>query len=205
VNFDFIAKGYEKMEKLVFGSHLQKTRLSLLPEVVQRLKPASSIVLIGDGDGRFFEELVKLQPDASYTYLEKSKRMLSLAQARIDSEVEWLHGGIELIEGREFDLIVTHFVLDCYSGEEVKNLITSVTKQVKPEGLWLISDFDGDAGWWARGLIFVMYQFFKRVARVYPQRLKSFDIYLELNHWQKVMERRMLKGLSYSQLWQQKN
>lgn len=50
-SFDGLAPWYFLLEKLSFGNQLQKCRLSQLEE----LKDATSVLILGDGNGRFLE------------------------------------------------------------------------------------------------------------------------------------------------------
>jgi hypothetical protein len=65
---------------------------------------------------------------------------------------------------REFDLVATHFVLDCFRVEQLEKLAGCLAEAVTQEARWMISDFweppAGLAKWRARLILEAMYLFF---------------------------------------------
>jgi hypothetical protein len=68
------------------------------------------------------------------------------------------------LEG-EYDLIATHFFLDCFAMEELRTLVCRVSERCVPGGQWLVSEFsipaEGVRRVAAAALIRVMYLFFR--------------------------------------------
>ena len=54
MSFDRIARHYERIESMVFGEDLQRIRCSHMKTFLD----AESILLLGDGDGRFLKALL---------------------------------------------------------------------------------------------------------------------------------------------------
>ena len=72
-SFDGLAPWYFLLEKLSFGNQLQKCRLSQLEE----LKDASSVLILGDGNGRFLESFLKFNVKAKIDSLDISQKMIT--------------------------------------------------------------------------------------------------------------------------------
>ena len=63
-----------------------------------------------------------------------------------------------------YDLIVTHFFLDCFDAPGLERLIDRIQEAAEPGALWLISEFREPR--WARPLLTVMYLFFRVSRRI---------------------------------------
>jgi SAM-dependent methyltransferase len=144
MNCDRIARCYRPLEYLVFGRALERRRFEYLGQVGE----VRRALILGDGDGRFTAELVRRYPLARVDSVELSSGMLALAQARLrrlklDSErVRFFQGDVRTIdlEG-EYDLIATHFFLDCFAVEELRSLVSRVSERCVSGGHWLVSEF----------------------------------------------------------------
>src|SRR5690606_1542035 len=79
--FDWMARPYALLEHLVLGRRLQRTRLALLPELLQ----ARSILVLGEGDGRFLSALMAQSPQAQVTVVGRSAGMVGRARRRLDA------------------------------------------------------------------------------------------------------------------------
>ena len=72
MNFDRVAKIYTILEKVVFGNQLQWARTCQLDMIKDRQR----ILLIGEGRGRLFTELIKVNTGAAITLVDSSEMML---------------------------------------------------------------------------------------------------------------------------------
>jgi len=101
-----------------------------------------------------------------------SARILNRAKAGLDAAGLGVEG-IPFVQAdilkwtppsREFDLVATHFVLDCFRSEQLERLVGRLAEVVMPEARWMISDFweppAGLAKWRARLILEAMYLFF---------------------------------------------
>ena len=68
----------------MFGGALQKARTALM----DRYLAADSILLLGDGDGRFLEALLEAGCGAEIVSLDASEKMIEVAQ-RAMAGVSW--------------------------------------------------------------------------------------------------------------------
>jgi hypothetical protein len=83
----------------------------------------------------------------------------------------------------EFDLIVSHFFLDCFRPEQLERIIGGVASMAEAEAQWLLADFQEPAGGWkkwrARAILNLMYGFFQLTTNLPARRLTPPDPYLK--------------------------
>ena len=143
MNFDLIAKHYNWIEKIIFRSDLEKVRRMNLALV----KNAKSILLLGDGDGRFLEQVSLMGTDAFIVSVDSSAKMIDLSKRKLEKSalnVEFNCTKIEdfqPIDNFKPDLIIAHFFLDCFTHDEVKLIIDRVSEWAAVNAKFVISDF----------------------------------------------------------------
>ncbi len=154
MNCDPIARAYRWIEYLAFGRTLERTRFRYLSEVAS----ARRALILGDGDGRFLGRFVAVS-QASAECVDSSARMLELRPIPRGNRPRELHAcrrAYRAPRAGRYDLIVTHFFLDCFDAD-LNRLIDRVTCAAQ-RAMWLISEFREPA--WARPLLAAMYLFF---------------------------------------------
>ena len=202
--FDLLAPHYRWMERVLAGSLLQVCRTKYLPAIAESRR----ILLLGEGPGRFLSEVVRACPSAEVTCLDGSAGMLRQAQgATRSSSVSFVRAdalsydlGVE-----SYDAVATHFFLDCFSGEQLRPLISRIASALKPGGAWLLADFQlpvsGTQRWRAAIILKLMYFFFRTVTDLPARNLTSPDSYLEQNGLVLVDRYNANFGLLHSDLW----
>ena len=157
MNCDPIARWYRWLEYAAFGSALQRRRVAFLTEVAD----SERVLVLGDGDGRFLQRLLETNRSASIDYVDLSGRMLELARARCASDRVKFHqaDALKFPLGR-YDLVCTHFFLDCLNEREAAELIGRVARVCRPGARWVVSEFREPAPW-ARGIVRGLYFFFR--------------------------------------------
>lgn len=209
MNFDRIAPHYRWLELLCAGPLLQHCRTAFLGE----LPSPRHALIVGEGNGRFLVDFLRAHPEAQVTCVEASAAMLRLARARLaasglDSRsVEFLHADILtwVPPPCRFDLLVTHFFLDCFRSDQLAAIIARLAAAAASEARWLVADFRepaaGLAKWRARAVIQSLYFFFRRAARLSATHLTPPDALLA-RHGFVLRERRTWDwGLLHSDLW----
>jgi ubiquinone/menaquinone biosynthesis C-methylase UbiE len=184
MSFDPVARVYHLVEALVFGRTLQRARVAWLGEVAD----ARRALIVGEGDGRFLEQLLVIAPSVEVVCVDGSAGMLSVASKRIGASerVQFVHADLGAYEptGR-YDLVVTHFVLDCFDEPGVAALAARLTATLAPGGRWLLADFRVPTGVLralrARFWLAVMYRFFRIATKLRVKRLVDPTSILELN------------------------
>ncbi len=137
--YDRLARIYVWLEYLGFGSALMRCRLALIDE----LKDAKRMLIIGEGDGRFLAAVLAKYPDLSVVVIEQSPKMIALAKARVSSDrVEFIAAGVFEAELHgSFDVIVTCFFIDLLNDLETVELLRSLSSYLLEDGFWYYADF----------------------------------------------------------------
>ena len=215
MSFDALAPHYRWMEWLLAGGKLQRCRTAFLAET----QPAGSVLLLGEGNGRFLKEFLEVNRQAEILVVDSSRRMLREAQRRTpqhrDAEaaakityictdvLEWAppHQG--------FDLLVTNFFLDCFRPDQLEVLIPRLAAAARPDAHWVVADFclpeQTLARWRAQWILAAMYGFFRLVTRLPARSLTPVDGLLAANGFQLQKRRRSEWGLLHSDLWRKSN
>jgi ubiquinone/menaquinone biosynthesis C-methylase UbiE len=201
LNCDPIAGWYRWLEYLGFGRALERRRNAFLPDVAN----ARRALVLGEGDGRFLARLAGemfRHPGATIDYVDLSPRMLELARSRAGDQVNYLLGDALIIplKAAEYDLIVTHFFLDCFDEHDAAVLIDRIAVTAKPNARWLISEFRVANGW--SGLIVAaLYRFFRITTGLKTRRLIDHRPLLRQHGFTLEKEEGARAGLLISELW----
>jgi len=159
MNCDLIAPHYWWIERLGMGRALERRRRWFLAE----LGNARRALVLGDGDGRFLQELLRRNVVMRADYVDLSGRMLELAREKAGAKrVSYQQADARTINLScgEYDLIATHFFFDCFGAEELALLIGQVAKAAKPGARWVVSEFR-NSSFAARLLVRFLYLFFR--------------------------------------------
>lgn len=206
-NFDVIARAYRWLEFFSFGPILQKCRTEFLPE----LRNCQRTLVLGDGDGRFTEQLLLENLEVKVLAIDNSRRMLALLCARAQrigypGRVQTLQQDIrELAIQGNFDSVVSHFFLDCLTNAEVERLLAVMQTQLQGSSLWTISEFALPERGLARTLggllVRGLYLCFHLITGLEVQKLPDYEPLLRQAGWTLQKQRLRLGGLLKSQLW----
>lgn len=208
-NFDRLAWVYRWMEACTFGPWLGWCRCAFLPEMAQ----AGRALTFGDGDGRFTAKLLAANPVVHVDAVDGSPKMLQALRRRagghgnrLRTEVAdaraWLcHGDAE----RPYDLVYTHFFLDCLTGEDVRGLAARVRPLLADDGLWVVSEFAVPPGWFgrlvARPVVGFLYWAFGLLTGLRIRRLPDYAAALRAAGFTLKQRRSRLLGLLVSEIW----
>ena len=178
-DFDAIARFYRWLEYCTFGRLLERCRFAQLA----RLRVAKSALILGDGDGRFLAELIRTNPSLQADVVDISEAMLTLAKARIPDQarVNFQQADIRTFQpppGRSYDLVVTHFFLDCLTAEDIMQLIGRLNLSLSSHSTWIVSEFaissTGPGRPIGRVLIRALYLGFRLLTGLEVQRLPDY-------------------------------
>jgi hypothetical protein len=204
MNADHIAAAYRWIEYCAFGKALERRRFAFLPLI----RDARNVLIAGEGDGRFVARLVEQNPGVRVDVLESSAEMIRLARQRLppDAHVTFHHGDArQAPPGGPYDLVVTHFFLDCLSDDETARFIQGVKQHLSFSALWLVSDFQQVSFWpasWHSWLwLCVMYAFFRLSTGLRTAKLPQIDRALHGAGFELVAKEEARLGLIVSQLW----
>jgi ubiquinone/menaquinone biosynthesis C-methylase UbiE len=209
VSFDSLARVYSSLEAVTFGSALQKARTYGLPHIGN----SQRALVIGEGDGRFLAEVARSHPKLSVDCLDASAGMIARAQAQLKRvcpgdvpNIRFIHEDILTWTPTDsYDLLVTHFVLDCFPVESVTLIIGKLAQAARPNATWLLADFAiPPAGWrrvhaqiWLRA----MYTFFGTTTAITTRRLVDPTQSLQQNGFVRNSGAFWRAGMLKSEIW----
>jgi SAM-dependent methyltransferase len=206
-NFNRLARPYRWLEYLTFGPFLWRCRTHYLPELAH----CRRALVLGDGDGRFTARLLRVNPEIQITAIDASPRMIeSLRQAaapqqdRLTTHIADLRAwGPE--NSAQYDLIVTHFFLDCLTTEEIHRLAARIRPAAGPGALWLVSEFATPGTLFGRAiaapLVASLYIAFRVLTGLNLRSLPDYPRALSASGWSLQSHFPHLCGLLVSQLW----
>lgn len=205
-NYDSLAGVYRRLEMFTFGPFLWRARCAFLDKMQSR----RNALLLGDGDGRFAAHLLGKNQlvlidaiDVSPAMLRTLLRNVGLRAGRIRVHLADIrHWQPEV---PRYDLIVTHFFLDCLSTKEVASLANKLKPCAKPGALWVVSEFAVPSGWFgwlvARPVVFGLYVAFWIMTGLFRFRLPKYHEALKEAGFTLLERQRRLGGLLVSELW----
>jgi ubiquinone/menaquinone biosynthesis C-methylase UbiE len=195
VNCDCIARCYRWLEYAGFGRALERRREAFLAEVTD----ARRVLVLGDGDGRALATLLTAAPHASIDYVDLSVRMLELARTRAgDLRVAYHRHDARTVPlpSAEYDLIVSHFFLDCFDAADQARLLAHIAPAAAPQARWLVSEFRRP-GLFVRAL----YLFFRAATGLTTQHLVDHHPLFDRSGFRLVRSESAWRGLLASELW----
>lgn len=189
MNFDRVAPFYQLLEKIAFGNALQRARVFWIGQMAGPTR----VLIVGEGDGRFLREFVRAYPKIDIDCVDASARMQELARTRLQrdapeslAQVRFHHADIRnWIPPHTYDLIVTHFFLDCFERDELERVITRIAAHSFAQATWLVSDFalpeKGFARAHAQLWLKTMYEFFGFTAGLETNKLVDPNPHFEMH------------------------
>jgi ubiquinone/menaquinone biosynthesis C-methylase UbiE len=209
VNFDRVARPYRWLEYMSFGPWLECCRSAQLAH----LTGARRALLLGDGDGRFLARLLAANPALTVDVVDSSQSMLAILDHRIHrlgpqarrriclhraDALQWNPIG-------SYDLIVSHFFLDCFFPHQLEQLFDRVLPHALPGAQWVVSEFaiprNPLTGYLARGIVGLLYRAFGLLAGLPVRALPQYATPLLRRGLMPTHECHYLAGLLCSQVW----
>lgn len=203
-SFDRIAFAYDTLKHLVFGKSLSQAQAFLISYIPEH----SNVLIVGGGTGQIILDILKEKKVKGITYVELSQNMLNDAKEKAKSwpNINFVLGSAhQLKDDQTYDVILTPFVLDLYSDEELPALLISLDSLLSAEGTWLLCDFkitatSGFRSIWQKALVKAMYTFFSFVSKVRATRLPDYESALRQLGYSTVAQCAFYGGLVHSQV-----
>ena len=207
--FDHLARHYDLMEMLLAGGKLERCRNAFWDEIPF----LENALLVGEGHGKFLVSLLRRNPSAQVTCVDASAEMLDVARKRLlraalpINRVQFIRAEVPAWNppAERYDLIATHFFLDCFPREQLAAVITSLQTAARPGAWWLVSDFQipraGLRRLRARIIHRLMYSFFRIVTRLPASALVSPQPFLRQNGFVRLRRAEFDWGLLCAELW----
>lgn len=206
-NFDRIARPYRWLEYLTFGPMLERCRFHRIPQ----LTSARHALVLGDGDGRFLAHLLAANPQLYVDVIDQSHAMLRLLESRVTaigarSRIAlYQTDALAFNTTGNYDLVITHFFLDCLSTDEVQALASRIRPHLAPNALWIVSEFtipSGPAAFAAKFIVAALYAAFRLITGLRTSALPDYAAALSRSGFALNERTHFLCGLLVSDLWQ---
>lgn len=210
-NFDRLAKAYRWMEYATFGRMLERCRFYYLPNCAT----AHRALILGDGDGRFAQRLLQINPRVEVDAVDASERMLKELHQRAVAansgailRLRTVQADIRTFspEKRGYDLLVSHFFLDCLTENDIAALAARLGGSTGANARWVISDFAIPSQGWlrlpARCLIRALYFAFFLLTHLRVRALPDYARVLQSNGYVRLEQKRLMGGLLVTEIWQ---
>lgn len=206
-DFDRLARAYRWMEWLSFGPYLSLCRAVFLPCITN----SQRALVLGDGDGRFTARLLRQNQQMRVHAIDASLAMLAVLArncgpnaARLTTE----HADLRIWQpypAARYDLVFSHFFLDCLSTGEVLRLAEKIRGAVSPGAHWVISEFAVPPGWFGRlvagPVVRGLYLAFGLLTGLRARALPDYASALSAAGFTRLERRPRLGGLLVSELW----
>ena len=198
------------MELASFGPMLERCRFGWIAELTERRRA----LVLGDGDGRFVAKLLEAAPGLRADAVDGSPAMLHLLRKRVavgKNEARLTTVCMDVRSfvppGCDYDLVATHFFLDCLTEAETEALIARVRPHLTRGARWVVSEFevldgDGVGRWVSRGIIAGLYAAFRVLTGLRVRKIPPWRALLERHGLVCAGSRRWLGGLLTSELWE---
>ncbi|MHB8303184.1 MAG: class I SAM-dependent methyltransferase [Acidobacteriaceae bacterium] len=213
-NFDSLAWPYRWMEYASFGRMLEHCRFRYLAQCAQSRRA----LVLGDGDGRFTARLLATNHsirvdavDASGAMLGELRRRAAQAIPAVEGRLHTLQADIRGFapEASGYDLVVSHFFLDCLTAAEVEALLQRVLPCLTPQARWMVSEFAVPSKGWQRlpsqVMIRWLYFAFDKLTNLQVHRIPDYAAIFIRHGWQLDAQTSFLGGLLVAEVWKRKD
>ncbi len=211
MNCDRIAPYYEILEHFLFGRLLEHRRFAFLGEI----RDSRKALVCGGGDGRFLARLLRVNTGVEVDFVDLSSTMVELAERRITGmgrafrkRVRFHAGDVRRFTAPAdyYDLVITHYFLDCFSNQELEDVVGRIASWGMPQATWIISDFREANGLigrlWTRGVIRGLYAAFQFTTELRVTRLPQYKAALARRGYFLRFEEDDMAGLLHSSMWE---
>jgi SAM-dependent methyltransferase len=205
-DFDGLARPYRWMELATFGPYLTRCRTAFLRDCLT----CRRALILGDGDGRFTAELLRANPTIEIDVVDASAAMLRALLHRAGSDRGRVHSYCADVRGFQpphppYDLVVTHFFLDCLATGEIGALAATLRGATSDDALWVVSEFAVPPGWFgrlvARPLIWFLYRAFAVLTGLRIRKLPDHGAALASAGFSQKRRKLWLHNLLVSEIW----
>jgi SAM-dependent methyltransferase len=209
-NFNVIARPYRWLEYLTLGRSLKRCRFHYLPSLLKQKRA----LILGDGDGRFLAHLLTQNPHLQADAVDASATMLTLLRNRCESAPPNIANRLQIhhtnaltfspAHGEKYDLVVTHFFLDCLTQPDLETLIARICPILTPNALWLVSDFRipfGSMRLPAKLIVRSLYLAFRILTGLRTTHLPDHTTPLSQAGFTRISHHHRLAGLLTTELW----
>lgn len=200
-NFNNSAWFYDRLSGLVYGRAVINAQVYL----TQFIPADSKILIVGGGTGWILEDITNIHASGlNITYVEVSANMMAQSKKRNAgaNQVVFIHEAIENIPlSTNFDIVITPFLFDNFTEQTTQQIFDHIHHLLKPNGLWLNSDFQLTGKWWQRVLLRSMILFFRFVCNIEASRLPDIEKYFEQHDYKTIAGQTFFGDFIISKVW----
>lgn len=175
MQFDFIAPYYDAISRIVFGTVLEKAKITHFGNITN----GSRVLFIGGGSGSSLASLLQTRDDLKTDFVDSSQKMISIAKKRVlDSfNVSFYHIPVEQFDGSSYDFIITEFFFDLFDKNKTKELIEIIASKLTKDGKWIDTDFRESSKLKNKIILKLMYKFFNISAKLKSNKLVHTNLF----------------------------
>ncbi len=192
--YSLLTPWYSSLVRLMFGDQLKKSKLCLLGNT-----RAKKILIIGGGDGMDYQEIAA---DISGEYWELSASMLKKARVNLrQSNLDFHLGYFNTEEGKQFDEIWLHFLLDTMTDESIHILLQELSIALRKDGTLQFVDFFPSTNLFQAFVTRVMITFFQLFTGHQRKNLPNYEMIFADEKWVKKEQMKLMGGWVKAQIW----
>lgn len=170
MNYGRFAKSYRFLSRLVFGRAL----IDAQREALGSLRYPCDLLIAGGGDGEILKHLSGFE--GTLDYVEISGKMVNEAKSKAISPVQWhVEDIFRFKPAGKYDVIFLPFLLDNFTTEQCITLMAGIQGMLKANGQLIVVDFTESPSRVQRGLLQLMYAFFKRFGELEVSTLPAME------------------------------
>lgn len=201
-NYNSIAKIYDNLSQLFFGSTLLDAQLTF----IQQLPTKGEILFIGGGSGKLLLKIIELYPPLKITYLDHSSKMIALSKKAIKGkthQITFIVGNESKLENnKQFDAIISFFIFDLYLKRNQQELFKQLNIHLKLNGQWFFADFSKPKNSKQKAIEIVMFFFFRIFTNIESRKLMNFRYLFDNSQFQLKKEQIFKQGFIESMVFQ---
>lgn len=210
MTFDRLAPFYRWMERVAAGRLMEQCRTAHLDQVPE----PKHILILGEGHGRSLAACRRRFPNAFITCVEASAGMIAQARQHLvrlklsEQGIGFIHSDVFEWQPDDavYDLVVTHFFLDCFDAGALERLVPRIATAAAPKASWLLADFQiapsGWRRWRSKAIVSLLYAFFRHATGLPANRLVLPDPLLACAGFQLRDRKEFSAQLLKSEWWQ---
>lgn len=180
--FNLLSPVYDQAVQLFFGARLHQAQTRFF----NQLFGTPCIMVFGGGNGQILHDILHHVPEARVYFVDLSEKMVQGAAQNVKALEQQQNRSYQVtfICGSEQDLdplpgadvLITPFVLDCFTTESLHPVMQQLDAKLKPGGRWFFSDFHrSENSSWGRSLVQLLYLGFNVVCGLGVGRLPNFE------------------------------
>lgn len=166
---------YDFLTGLVFGKTLFRAQVYLL----NNIKPGNKILIAGGGTGKILEAITSIHhAGLKITYVDVSEKMIAASNKRNTgkNKVTFINAAIESSKLPDnFDVVITPFLLDNFTEENLQKIFSRIDQLLLPGGLWLNTDFQLTGKRWQKIMAGSMLIFFRIICAIEAKKLPDIQ------------------------------